>query len=114
MGSRSTEVITSECERLASECERLLDGVASSDVSIDRLHLSAGEMTTQMVRLDQAQIQVRKQTKALATRVFWSVYSPVALMNRLGDGVSTLWLRSTGRGAKRTYRPMKPLTDAGE
>jgi hypothetical protein len=110
----STEVITTECDRIAAECEKLLDSVASVDISIDRLHLSADDMQAQMVLLDEAQTTVKKQTKALATRVFWAAYSPAALMDRLGGTVSTIWLRSTGRGAKRTYRPMKPITDAGE
>lgn len=113
MQESSTEVITNECDRIASECEQLLDKVAFTDVSIDRLHLTADDMQAQMVLLDEAQATVKKQAKALATRVFWAAYSPTALMDRLGESVSTLWLRSTGR-AGRTYRPIKPIAEPGE
>lgn len=114
MGESSTKVITSECDRIASECEQLLDCVATTDISIDRLHLSAEDVQAQMVLLDEAQTTVKRQRQALAKRVFWSAYSPVALMDRLGERVATIWIKSTRRGAKRTYRPMNTLPDAGE
>ncbi len=114
MRESSTEVITSECDRIASECEKLLDSVAFTDISIDRLHISADDMQAQMVLLDQAQITVKKQSKALATRLFWAAYNPVALLDRLGEQVSTIWLKSMRHGNRRKYRPIRPITDAGE
>jgi len=104
---QSTDQITSECDRIDRECDCLLDAAIHADVSIDRLHFTAGQMQAQMEMLGAAQTKVAQQRRILSNKLFWRRMHPVALMNRLGDALSNPWRPAPRVNAPQSYRTLR-------